>query len=69
MNHLEGSTNLNHTNKILTTPRLKASEKNVGKGENAADQHFLLFRIFYPITNTYLIIQVSHLIRHLQMIL
>ena len=32
--------------KGLTTLKKKAKENNVGKGENAGDQHFLLFPVF-----------------------
>ena len=29
---------------VLTTPRKKLFQNSVGKGENAGNQHFLLFR-------------------------
>ena len=31
---------------LLTTPRKKALENTVGKGENSGNQHFLLFPVF-----------------------
>ena len=41
-------------NPVYYDPEKKAFENNVGKGENAGNQHFLLFSHFfstYPITN------------------
>ena len=53
---------------LLTTPEEKPLENIVGKGENAGNQHFLLFpQYFLPIPRRISIFNL-HLFCHLQML-
>ena len=54
--------------RLLTTRKKKAFENILGKGENAGNQHFLLFpKCFLPFPKQMLIFE-SHLLCHLQML-
>ena len=57
-----------HNSRLLTSLEKKAFEKIVGKGENAGNQHFLLFpQFFTPIQKRISVLKL-HLFYHLQML-
>ena len=53
--------------RLLTTLKKKAFENNVGKGENAGNQHFLLFPTLLTFPKQTLLFQ-SHLFGRLEML-
>ena len=54
--------------RLLRTPEKKPFENIVGKGENAGNQHFLIFQQCFPPIPKIIFVFKLHLFCHLQMV-